>query len=941
MSKQPRTEYSPIDEAQYTEIRNKIMESIRDVSDAGSPIRTQDVMQSFITNTLEPLLIRLHKYTGLQDTFRKLSRSKNKGYYLIPEYLEISKSKCEALTFDNGGIQLEDRDKNITQDIIIGASQNGNRSQFYHLLTYGLLYNRLATDTVRYAVPIYRNTSGDNFVNQCFFNFSWNVSIFLDILHDFGTSNNGLNANLLFLRVNDFFNYVGFYAYYDLANPAPTSSSSRTSPANSFQKVLIFLINNTTIENKDQLINFVVSVFPDSFTNLSDQKDVINQINNHNQADKKRRSSPGFAINEDSVKRIVNFLVNFNGKEFKRPKEHLQNENNYIENYSKLSVYIKKPSGSLTLTGEESPVSADFYLIVDAVGSSSSGTDLMKLFGNYLSKTKNPGATYKVYYLDTTADRYDSASGSWVSKYLERGTIELDKHSQSNIFIKWDPYEKLVHELNVTIDNVIKHPDGYTTEKYSLVKFKYTDHHYNEFTKLEIVSISRKTFGDSAEFTNNMVPTRDDLPKSVSLELAKRKLTEYMKASRYNTVSASSASENYEEILFNMQRIIFMKTLGDLGKLAFGWITFGILSQLYTGIFLYLTFDESSAYIGTYFDIPLMLEKKTGTAVDERTSVNVNPDPYKFVFPYINIDNYNYTGLKSLLKQINPSASDGFIDTRIASMYGDYIILKTGPGDDLVGEYKGYLDNKGFTNADIIKMGITSLISDAIITREDTAEIKKDPGYFDKVITPRLTDIFTKNNITDYDGILNDLKTINRRTGNTERFLDQLNEFRRKITRFGKISGKGKMNFKFGKKRVKKFIQESVRRSKLKGTVGSFKSWCRSQRLTDSRGKVTMRCIAKAKKSGNKKLIKRATFAQNIKGYSRPKKNSFGGKHTCKKCKRQKKIPESIKDRAKRYHVRITKFVKGCGRVLKTVNKILKEIERAKRVYLMYKSHLK
>ena len=86
----------------------------------------------------------------------------------------------------------------------------------------------------------------------------------------------------------------------------------------------------------------------------------------------------------------------------------------------------------------------------------------------------------------------------------------------------------------------------------------------------------------------------------------------------------------------------------------------------------------------------------------------------------------------------------------------------------------------------------------------------------------------------------------------------------------------------FGKKRSKRFIQEVNRRSALKGTAGSFKSWCDSQSLTDSRGKVTMRCIAKAKKSGNTKLIKKAVFAQNIKGYSGTTPRKTNGKRVYK-----------------------------------------------------------
>jgi hypothetical protein len=88
----------------------------------------------------------------------------------------------------------------------------------------------------------------------------------------------------------------------------------------------------------------------------------------------------------------------------------------------------------------------------------------------------------------------------------------------------------------------------------------------------------------------------------------------------------------------------------------------------------------------------------------------------------------------------------------------------------------------------------------------------------------------------------------------------------------------------FGRK--KRFIQEANRRSVLKGTVGMFGKWCKSQGLAKD-GKVTLRCINKAKRSGNTTLIRRATFAKNIGGYSgaihRKRRTRFGKKTGVKK----------------------------------------------------------
>jgi hypothetical protein len=94
----------------------------------------------------------------------------------------------------------------------------------------------------------------------------------------------------------------------------------------------------------------------------------------------------------------------------------------------------------------------------------------------------------------------------------------------------------------------------------------------------------------------------------------------------------------------------------------------------------------------------------------------------------------------------------------------------------------------------------------------------------------------------------------------------------------------------FGKKK-NLFIQEANARSRRKGTVGTFGRWCRRNRL-DVNGKVSLRCINKAKKSGNTKLIRRAVYAQNIKAYAGAKKKrkaSFGARTRARVCKRLKK----------------------------------------------------
>ena len=72
--------------------------------------------------------------------------------------------------------------------------------------------------------------------------------------------------------------------------------------------------------------------------------------------------------------------------------------------------------------------------------------------------------------------------------------------------------------------------------------------------------------------------------------------------------------------------------------------------------------------------------------------------------------------------------------------------------------------------------------------------------------------------------------------------------------------------FHFGAKAKKNFIQEANRRSRLKGTTGTFGKWCKSQGLA-SDGKVTKACINKGLRSKNTTIIRRANFARNIGAY--------------------------------------------------------------------------
>ena len=79
------------------------------------------------------------------------------------------------------------------------------------------------------------------------------------------------------------------------------------------------------------------------------------------------------------------------------------------------------------------------------------------------------------------------------------------------------------------------------------------------------------------------------------------------------------------------------------------------------------------------------------------------------------------------------------------------------------------------------------------------------------------------------------------------------------------------------KENSEKFIQKATDKMEKRGTDGSFKRYCG--------GEVTKSCIDKALNSGSASLVKKATFAKNIKGYE-------GAKHK-KKIKESYQLTES------------------------------------------------
>jgi hypothetical protein len=74
-------------------------------------------------------------------------------------------------------------------------------------------------------------------------------------------------------------------------------------------------------------------------------------------------------------------------------------------------------------------------------------------------------------------------------------------------------------------------------------------------------------------------------------------------------------------------------------------------------------------------------------------------------------------------------------------------------------------------------------------------------------------------------------------------------------------------------KKEEKFIQKATKKMEKKGTSGKFGDWCKKEGL-DKDGEVTKKCIDKAMKSDDSKVVKMANFAKNIGGFKGAKHES-------------------------------------------------------------------
>jgi hypothetical protein len=147
---------------------------------------------------------------------------------------------------------------------------------------------------------------------------------------------------------------------------------------------------------------------------------------------------------------------------------------------------------------------------------------------------------------------------------------------------------------------------------------------------------------------------------------------------------------------------------------------------------------------------------------------------------------------------------------------------------------------------------------------DDSVEDKKGGRYIGKSLERLQMDLAAMNSKIEKFKKENDTEEI------PGLMKEKLQQIKFAIRNSRKSKNEGEM------KEVKseKFIQKATEKMEKKGTSGKFSSWCKKEGL-DKDGEVTKRCIDKAMKSDDSKVVKMANFAKNIGGYKGAKHESI------------------------------------------------------------------
>jgi hypothetical protein len=144
---------------------------------------------------------------------------------------------------------------------------------------------------------------------------------------------------------------------------------------------------------------------------------------------------------------------------------------------------------------------------------------------------------------------------------------------------------------------------------------------------------------------------------------------------------------------------------------------------------------------------------------------------------------------------------------------------------------------------------------------DDSVEDKRGGSYIGKPLERLQMDLASMNSKIE------NFKKENEGEEVPSKMKEKLNQIKFAIRNARKTKNEGEV-------KEEKFIQKATQKMEKKGTSGKFSTWCKNNNL-DKDGEVTKKCIDKAMKSEDSKVVKMANFAKNIGGYKGAKHESI------------------------------------------------------------------
>jgi hypothetical protein len=705
------------------------------------------------------------------------------------------------------------------------------------------------------------------YLHQQYFKLIWEISIASELNHDFEGNAADYKKKIIFDTM--IYNIKEFMLFSGIC----------ITESNNLYNIIIRLITIPDLKINKELEKYIKNFFENLFTHNLPTTDFLKKLGE---------------------------LLNANyGNILARPD--LFFSNNYCKKYLHL---LNNLDNQLQIQPIQPFINKHLFIFIDALSSSGDLQNIIEYLLTFLDITINPNK-YNVFFIESPASKFDSAGNTFLQVLLTRNFSSPDKYITSEIFLKIDFFENTILHFHLNIGPIILNNLSRGCN-YTLFNFTYIDSQDKIELKINIINnldISSNPIQDElkiyigdGDFSLGNILKFQKLQNLVNLYIKNLEIfkkieesdarIECGRPSRADTevINLKKNMHNTEneqlQCLTQIKIIMLFKTCGDLGKELVAYYINEYIKTRQINIngihcnktntsIIYLTIDQFSFFILQYLGIiPAILSKKSFTTTAIEDEINWSAIPFKLNFPFkfdpiLSLPEL-ITSLQSMYKGLE---NDNKLLTLAKSLQHDYattefeIVEPNGKGTELnLILYYNYLLSKGWSHEDIIKLIITQITTDKLNYWAKEFITESNEKFHDN----DLHDDFLASNVQDEYNQNSALKLLTEYLVRTSFYSadlldDLLNIYIKLIQNYYNKS----VSFQFGK--TKKWIQGTKK--------GSFRRWCKSQKLTNKDGKVTMKCINKAKGSGNTKLIRKAVFAQNVGGYTKFGKNNFGGKN--------------------------------------------------------------